>query len=381
MRGGLGAVLRVVVPLLAAFALGAVAVESFLGGLAGHGSLMALVSVLSVIAAALATAGPQSTSVLAGLALPAGLWALAGTELCLDTLPAVMGERPAGALGSSAALAAAGITAGLAALGLRRLPADEAPGPLLLGCLLVASGHAAHLVSVDHQHATADVGDGLVLAGAVVVVGAAARNLRVRQLAFTATAVAEARRRMARELHDGVAQELALIESRVQALRDSGRDESRLQPVLVAARRGLDDLRRAIHPHPPSRRRGLGTAVAPELEQVARRWGIHSHLDVAGDLGVAPATEEAVIAIVRESINNAARHGQARQARVRLWSHDGRLHVRIDDDGRGFDPADLDSGGGGFGLRDMRDRARALGGDLQVTSRRGRGTTVDMVLP
>ena len=282
MRGGLGAVLRVVVPLLAAFALGAVAVESFLGGLAGHGSLMALVSVLSVIAAALATAGPQSTSVLAGLALPAGLWALAGAELCLDTLPAVMGERPAGALGSSAALAAAGITAGLAALGLRRLPAHEAPGPLLLGCLLVASGHAAHLVSVDHQHATADVGDGLVLAGAVVVVGAAARNLRVRQLAFTATAVAEARRRMARELHDGVAQELALIESRVQALRDSGRDESRLEPVLVAARRGLDDLRRAIHPHPPSRRRGLGTAVAAELEQVARRWGIRSHLGRGG---------------------------------------------------------------------------------------------------
>ena len=87
----------------------------------------------------------------------------------------------------------------------------------------------------------------------------------------------------------------------------------------------------------------------------------------------APAKEE-VLRIVREAVTNAARHGKARRVGIVLTAMDGQS-LTIRDDGEGFDPA---STNGGFGLLSMRERARAIGGELSVDSRPGEGTTVTL---
>ena len=84
--------------------------------------------------------------------------------------------------------------------------------------------------------------------------------------------------------------------------------------------------------------------------------------------------------ILSEAITNAARHGHADLVRVEL-ENGNRLRLRITDTGRGFDPdAEQDAGRHRFGLRGMRERARALGGELRLTTEPGRGTQVEVVL-
>jgi signal transduction histidine kinase len=179
-------------------------------------------------------------------------------------------------------------------------------------------------------------------------------------------AVLEDRRRIARDLHDGLAQELAFI-----VAETSG-------PAAKAAERALDESRRAIAALTRRVDEPLDVALLQAAEEVAHRVGTQVRFDGERVPDVPGETREALIRIVREAVTNAARHGGAERVRIELANGDG-LRLRIADDGAGFVPGATRPGG--FGLVSMRERAEALGGSFQVESEPGAGTAIEVVVP
>ncbi len=179
-------------------------------------------------------------------------------------------------------------------------------------------------------------------------------------------AVLEDRRRIARDLHDGLAQELAFI-----AAETAG-------PAAKAAERALDESRRAIAALTRPVDEPLDLALVQAAEEVAHRVGTQIRYEGDGTPHVAGETREALIRIVREAVTNAARHGGAQRVRIALTNGDG-LKLLIADDGAGFMPESLRPGG--FGLVSMRERAEALGGSFKLESSPGLGTAIEVVVP
>lgn len=192
-------------------------------------------------------------------------------------------------------------------------------------------------------------------------------------------AVLEERRRMARDLHDGLAQELAFVATEAQALAKKGSGQERARLIGSAAVRALDESRRAIAALTRPIDEPLESAVVQTVEEIADRLGAHVHLDVTPGLEVEAATREALLRIVREAVTNAVRHGNASEVTVRLTKTDV-VHLEIVDDGDGFDPAALRDGQR-FGLVSMRERAASLGGAFRIDSSPGAGARVQVVLP
>jgi signal transduction histidine kinase len=190
------------------------------------------------------------------------------------------------------------------------------------------------------------------------------------------TAVIEERTRIARDLHDGAAQELAFI---LRRLRGLGRPhDTALAPVILAAERGLDDSRRAIAALSRPLDEPLDSALAQAVEQVAARTGIRLALDLAEDVRVSPDVREGLIRIACEAVNNAANHSGAELVRVELVNG-ATLKLRVRDEGSGFDPGEVVSGPhGGFGLASMRQRAEELGARLEIDTSPGEGTRVEV---
>jgi hypothetical protein len=102
-----------------------------------------------------------------------------------------------------------------------------------------------------------------------------------------------------------------------------------------------------------------------------------SELDLASGVGLAPAQADALVQIACEALTNVARHSGSRQAHLVLRRDGGRVHLLVRDPGRGFDTA---ASRPGFGLRSMQARARAVGGELRVTSAPGTGSLVEATL-
>jgi signal transduction histidine kinase len=220
-------------------------------------------------------------------------------------------------------------------------------------------------------------GDAFRLLFYILVLMAALREISSYWEAASRAAVLEERRRIARDLHDGLAQELAFVGRNVKRL-DQENPYARRAAAGVA--RGLDDARRAITALADPIDEPLDVALARTARDVAAREGTHVSVALPSDI-VAPAeTREALVRIVSEAITNAARHGRANLVRVEVQSGT-RLRLRVRDTGTGFDPSAVEDGGGyGFGLRAMRERAAALGGEFQIRTERGRGTEVEVVL-
>lgn len=215
-----------------------------------------------------------------------------------------------------------------------------------------------------------------------------------RQLAEYAARVedltlATERQRLARELHDTLAQGLAGLILQLEAIDKQlahGRSEraqaitsqamARARTTLADARRAIDDLRAG----------GLNTddlceAVRAEAERFTAATGIPCALDLAPPAPIPDDLREHALRAVAEALTNIARHARARQAQVRLAEVNGSLEVLVRDDGVGFDLADADGQAGHYGLIGLRERARLVGGSMEVTSALGLGTTVALHLP
>jgi signal transduction histidine kinase len=295
---------------------------------------------------------------------PAGI----GIEEALDHPVALLG-----ALGCAAGLLVAAVFFG-------RRAHDEAE------CGLLAAAAVA-LAAVRLQYLAFPVtglgwvmpGDGLrVMAYALLLVAALGQFAYARRATAHAAMQVE-RERIARDLHDGIAQDLAFIAAHGQRFEaDLGPDH----PLSIAAGRALTTIRGAIV--------DLCASNAPSTEGALRQIAaeLEARFDVEVDVQVAcpraeleSADREDVVRIAREAIVNAVRHGHARRITVMLDSPHGNLLLRVLDDGFGLSEPHQADRGYGFGLPSMRARAASLGGALVTRRLATGGTELEVHVP
>ena len=223
-------------------------------------------------------------------------------------------------------------------------------------------------------------GDVLRLGFFVALLIGGVQEIRVAQRELEQAAVFAERRRLAREIHDGIAQDLAFIVQQGGELAGRNGAPEELDEMVAAARRGLEESRDVIAALVRSTDEPLANALTRVAEEAAGRWGATVRADMATGLEVPAPTREALLRIVGEAVTNSARHGRADTVLLRLRAEPD-LFLSIGDDGVGFDPASLVDGKGRHGIIGMRERAEALGGVLQIGSRPGEGTQVVVLLP
>lgn len=203
--------------------------------------------------------------------------------------------------------------------------------------------------------------------------------------------VIEERNRLAREIHDTIAQGLTGIVLQLEAtgtLLDTRpeRARQRLSKATELARGTLGEARRSVwnlRPRPLEER-----SLFEAIEGVARRLeddGIRIQCELVGEpVKPAPETENSVYRIAQEALENIRKHAAATEVELSLAFDDNRLMLTIGDNGRGFDPEQLTrqrTDGGGFGLLGMRERARLVGGQLEIHSSAGAGTVLIVMAP
>ena len=212
-------------------------------------------------------------------------------------------------------------------------------------------------------------GDLLRLGFYVLLLVGAVREIQAYWVAQARAAAEGERRRLARDLHDGVVQELGYIRS--QALGLGGVDGAPAARIAAAADRALDEARRSLRALTAEPSENLAETLGQASCEVADRYDVPIQLDLDPTVSVPPEHREALVRIAREAVTNAARHGKA--SALWLTLHPRAMAVR--DDGEGFEVA---GGGrpGGFGLTSMGERAEAIGAVLRVESEPGRGTEV-----
>jgi signal transduction histidine kinase len=193
------------------------------------------------------------------------------------------------------------------------------------------------------------------------------------------SAVLEERRRMARDLHDGLAQELAYISRVARGPLDN---PARLSQIQASADRALDESRRAIAALTRPLDEPLHVVLTQAVEEVAARSGARAliEFDAQADMALDRERRDALVRVTCEAVSNAARHGHAGTIRIELRDA-GRAELVVRDDGVGFDPANLDDDGArGFGIEGMRERIEVLGGTFRIASQRGHGTSVEVTI-
>lgn len=205
---------------------------------------------------------------------------------------------------------------------------------------------------------------------------------------------ADERRRLARELHDTVAQGLAGIVTQLQAAEGAREQDApaeqwqrHLANAAVLARDSLTQARRAVHALRPIEleRAALPQALAELAEQWRQRNDTAAALTVTGDARpLHPEVEVTLLRIAQESLANAGKHARASRVGLTLSYMPGLVTLDVRDDGVGFDPAAEPASratGGGYGFTVMRQRAERLGGRLDLETEPAAGTTVSVTLP
>lgn len=225
---------------------------------------------------------------------------------------------------------------------------------------------------------------------------------RFRRLARSVWSVQEAeRRRLARELHDGIGQTLTALKHQLDVVVQGGEELppaalARLRDAAGLATQALRDTRELSHLLRPQILDDLG--LGPALRWLTRtfqeRTGTAVALDESGlDHRLSSEHETLAFRLVQEALNNVAKHARAQHVHVQVAFDGTRLAVRVDDDGVGFTPArraetPLPGAGGavagenpGSGLRGMRDRVELFGGKIEILSQPGEGTRIAASVP
>nr|WP_315565902.1 histidine kinase [Arachnia propionica] len=198
-----------------------------------------------------------------------------------------------------------------------------------------------------------------------------ARLLQAQDHELRAAALSE-RTRIAREIHDGVGHVLTRLLLQVKALQVTHRDEPGVVADLATLDSGLDEaldsMRRSVHALSEE-----GEELATSLNLLASRCGIATvDVNCSTQTEPPPAVARCVVAVVREALTNAARHGRAASARVAVTDYPAFWQVTVDNDGivpPGDEPLVDGGGNAGLGLRSMTERVEALGGRVRITPR------------
>jgi signal transduction histidine kinase len=214
-------------------------------------------------------------------------------------------------------------------------------------------------------------------------------DARARMVEAVSMAQEEERRRIAFDVHDGVAQLLVSAKQHVDTARDFvGADARRTEQELDRAAARLEsavvETRRVLRALRPSAvdSVGLAEAMRRAVDEAALEagWAARFVGDV-GDARIPAAVETAAFRILQESLINASRHAQSRSVDVSLYRRERWLHLDVRDDGVGFAAVVGPDAARGLGLAGMRERARLLGGTCRIESGSGGGTSISVALP
>ena len=219
-------------------------------------------------------------------------------------------------------------------------------------------------------------------------VGLALRTARLSQEGRE-MAVLEERARLAREIHDTLAQQLTGIVIQLEAAQALvSRDPDRSVPALASAqelaRAALAEARRSVWDLRPAplTSTGLVAAAEAEVERFRRRTGIAARLRaerMSPPPALRPQAEVALLRITQQALANIAAHSGATRVNVRFRHVDSHVELTVRDNGHGFDTSALPAGS--FGILGMAERVRVVGGTFEVESAPGRGTTITVRLP
>ncbi|HLM28111.1 MAG TPA: sensor histidine kinase [Thermoleophilaceae bacterium] len=257
---------------------------------------------------------------------------------------------------------------------------DELTGWLAVGAALAATARLNYVLFPSLYTDWVCLADGFRLAFYLALLAGALREIHKYQVQIAGAALLEERRRMARELHDGLAQDLAFISMHTRRLA-RGFDEKVVEQLCEAADRALDESRGVISTLAGAADEPLDSVVARTAREVGRRHGAEVNLELDESVEVPLKAREAMRRIVAEAVANAVRHGKASTVTVAVTDGDYGCRLRILDDGTGFEPDAADGEAQGYGLVSMRERAASVGAQLEVKPRPGEGTEVEVVLP
>ncbi|HKY53188.1 MAG TPA: sensor histidine kinase [Anaerolineales bacterium] len=191
------------------------------------------------------------------------------------------------------------------------------------------------------------------------------------------------RQRLARDIHDTLAQHFTSIIMHLSAAKYSNPElvQSEVQQAEDAAREGLDEIRRIVWDMQPEQIEKASLVEA--VEELAARWSAENRvlvkMNVTGTPRSLPSSAEmALLRISQEAIHNITKHAQAKNVNITFSFMEDMFVMDIADDGLGFDPSKSSKG---FGSKTMRDRIEELGGTLTIESERDRGTAIAVSLP
>ena len=215
-------------------------------------------------------------------------------------------------------------------------------------------------------------------------------RLRVRGMRAQFAAVLAERTRIAREIHDNLAQEMAGISVQLEVVArtmppGAEKAKAQLDRVRMLVRHGIAEARRYVWDlrSPALEHNDLPTALSETARRLTAETQVEAQVQVSGTFRpLTQLVEDNLLRIGQEAINNAVRHAQAQQILVSLVFAARQVQLRVRDDGCGFDSQVAENGASGhFGLVGMRERAEQIGGTLSVQSRNGSGTEIVVEVP
>lgn len=265
----------------------------------------------------------------------------------------------------------------------------------MLGVPIVSRGHILGSLVLTEQESRGrfDANDQARLERFATQAAVAIENARLHAQVY-ALAVIEERERIAREMHDSLAQVLGYVNTKAQAVGEllqagrTERAEQHLEQLATAAREAYTDVRENIL--------GLRMTATDErdflttLENYIALWEDQSGIAIECDIhdeaviasNIADLTALQTLRIVQETLTNVRKHAHATQVRMALCAQDSTLAVTIQDNGVGFDPETLERTGlPRFGLTIMRERALSIGGALTIERAQPHGTRVVLTVP
>ncbi len=201
-------------------------------------------------------------------------------------------------------------------------------------------------------------------------------------------AVEKERSRLAMELHDSVTQSIygmKLLADAAQRFASSGmtkKESETLALLSETAQRALKEMRLLVYELklPELEQVGLTGALQQRLDSVEKRAGVEASLVTRNVASYPAPIEEMLYRLAQEALNNSLKHAAAKSVTVSLSQVDGHIELQVADDGKGFDLGMIDKQSG-MGLDTMRQRAERLGGELQIISKLGEGTRVQVSVP
>jgi NarL family two-component system sensor histidine kinase YdfH len=214
------------------------------------------------------------------------------------------------------------------------------------------------------------------------------------QLAEAATRIEDLtlvneRQRMARELHDTLAQGLAGVILQLEAAdshlssKNPDRAQTILQQAMERARQTLQDSRRVIDDLRSGVNASLGLeeVIRREVQRFSHASGVFCQVEVSLVEPVSEIQSETIQRMVVEGLSNTARYANASHAWVKLFKRDDQIELEVGDDGVGFEPDQTIGRAGHYGLLGMTERARLAGGSLEINSLPGKGSLLRLVIP